>query len=75
MKPLGSPFCSSAAHLLLKGTDIQLIQVLLGHGCLKTNQIYTHLSKKSLANIKSPLDFIIESQDTVNHNIKRNGNL
>jgi hypothetical protein len=35
-------------------------------------ETYTPFSKKSLANIKSPLDAIIESQDTLNQNIKGN---
>ena len=34
----------------------------MGNGSSKTTEIYTHVSKKSLANIKSPLDTIIESQ-------------
>ncbi|WOC39282.1 hypothetical protein [Polaribacter sp. HL-MS24] len=35
-------------------------------GCVKTTLVYTHLSKKSLANIQSPLDRIIEDENTVN---------
>lgn len=54
---------SFATHLLEKGTDIRYIQKLLGHGSSKTTEIYTHVSKKSLANIKSPLDAAIEVQD------------
>lgn len=53
---------SFATHLLEKGTDIRYIQKLLGHGSSKTTEIYTHVSKKSLANIKSPLDAAIEIQ-------------
>jgi len=56
---------SFATHLLEKGTDIRYIQKLLGHGSSKTTEIYTHVSKKFLANIKSPLDVVIESQNAI----------
>jgi len=47
---------SYATHLLELGTDISLIQKLLGHNQIKTTQIYTHVSKQNLAEVKSPLD-------------------
>lgn len=50
---------SFATHLLEHGVDIRYIQTILGHGSSKTTEIYTHVSKKSLANIKSPLDTIL----------------
>lgn len=51
---------SFATHILEQGVDIRYIQTLLGHESSKTTEIYTHVSKSSLANIKSPLDRIIK---------------
>ena len=53
---------SFATHLLEQGIDIRYIQTILGHGSSKTTEIYTHVSKKSLAQIKSPLDTILTSK-------------
>ncbi len=47
---------SFATHLLENGTDIRFIQELLGHKDIKTTLLYTHVSDKSIRNIKSPLD-------------------
>ena len=51
---------SFATHLLEQGVDIRYIQTLLGHESSKTTEIYTHVSKRSLAKIRSPLDRILE---------------
>jgi len=48
-----------ATHLLEGGIDLRYIQELLGHSSSKTTEIYTHVTRKSIQNIVSPLDMIV----------------
>jgi integrase len=47
---------SFATHLLETGTNIRVVQKLLGHKDVKTTEIYTHVLKENLGAVASPLD-------------------
>lgn len=46
---------SNATALLESGTDLRIIQRLLGHTNIKTTQVYTHVSNKILSNVVQPI--------------------
>jgi site-specific recombinase XerC len=49
---------SFATHLLESGTDIRIIQALLGHDKLDTTARYTRVATGLIASIESPLDLL-----------------
>jgi len=50
-----------ATHLLEQGTDIRIIQKILGHKYIRTTTLYAHVSNENLLKVRSPLDDLYSS--------------
>lgn len=46
---------SGATTMHESGTDLALIQKILGHNNIKTTMVYTHISQKAIQNVISPM--------------------
>lgn len=67
---------SFATHLIEDGVGLRYVQDLLGHSKPETTMIYTHVAKKDLLKIQSPLDSALRSLSIgdKNHNKVRLSN-
>ena len=50
---------SFTPHLMDHGTDLRLVQTMVGYESIETTAIYTHVSTRDLQNIVNPLDRLL----------------
>ena len=55
---------SFATHLLERGTDIRIIQALLGHSKLDVTARYTRVATGMIAKVESPLDLLSQPRSS-----------
>lgn len=58
---------SYATHLHENGLDIRYIQELLGHKSTRTTEIYTHVSRRNLVAIRSPIEDLDVKEQVVDY--------
>ena len=61
---------SFATHLLERGTDIRVIQALLGHEKLETTARYTRVATGMIAAVQSPLDLLAEPRKATRKRVR-----
>jgi integrase/recombinase XerD len=62
---------SFATHLLERGTDIRVIQALLGHSKLEATARYTQVATGMISTVESPLDLLSQTGKSVKRRGRR----
>ena len=56
-----------ATHLLEQGTDIHVIQQLMGHKDIRTTMVYLRVSTRTISKTASPLDHLARRAEREGH--------